>query len=344
MHTLAPPWVLAARASGRLDPWPLLEAVGGPQALAQADSSTLMKAGLSLDLAARLGDTLPLGCEVPFLLAGQEGYPQALNQLPYAPPVLFHRGDPAVLQQPAVAIVGSRSCTPAGRRAAAELAQAACLAGFAVVSGLAVGIDTAAHQAAARAGTTIAVLGQGLEAPVSTGTRRFRESLVRTGGAVVSEFLPTDPAQPFTFLQRNRIIAGLAVATVVVEAGHRSGALSTARHALAAGREVLAVPGPYWQPSSAGCLDLIEQGATVVRGPATLLKLLGSAELALGGARADRLPEGARGLVDLLQRGGTLEQLSRRAGLDLVRTLALLAELEASGLVRRAPGQRYELI
>jgi len=343
MYELSPVWVLAAQRSGRLDPWPLLDAIGGAEALCRAGPAALVAAGAPLDMSARLLRTAPLPSARPFLLAGAPGYPASLEQLPFAPPVLFYEGSAALLRRPMVAIVSSRRCTAVGRRTAAELARAVCMAGGVVVSGMAVGIDSAAHAAASVTGATVAVLGQGLAAACQAGARRFRAQLVRAGGAVLSEFLPEFHAQRFTFLQRNRVIAGLASVTVVVEAGHRSGALSTARHALAAGREVLAVPGRYELPASRGCLDLIEEGATVVRGPKTVLEAAG---LLAGDSRDPgrrSLPASARALEDALQRAGTLDQLASRSGLCGVEVLRLLAELEAMGLVRREPGQRYVL-
>lgn len=342
MVSLPGPWVALAVASGRVDPWPLLERLGGPAGLEGAGRDALLAAGLPLDLAAKVLNTPPLTCSVPYLLAGRPGYPGALTTVPYAPPVLFYQGSPEVLsERVGVAIVGARRCTQDGRRSAAELARAVSLAGGVVVSGMAIGIDTAAHRAAMNHGPTVAVLGQGLEVGHSAGARRLRAEIVESGGAVLSELLPGMPARTWTFLQRNRVIAGLCQATVVVEAAARSGALSTARHALEAGREVLAVPGHYHAPASQGCLGLIEQGATVVRSPATLLESAGLDGAAGGGSERD-LPPSARLLEDVLQRGGTLEQLAGRAGIPLVDACALLMELELAGVVRRLPGQRYE--
>jgi DNA processing protein len=208
---------------------------------------------------------------------------------------------------------------------------------------MAIGIDSAAQSEAVRVGRTVAVLGQGLGRDGASGAMRLRAGIRGSGGAVVSELLPETPAQAWTFLSRNRIIAGLARATVVVEAPHRSGALSTARHAVEAGREVLAVPWPYTHDPGAGCLDLAERGATVVRGPATVLCAAGLR------APSDR-PDGdgtspaLRLLAAGLARGATLEQLAARADLTVAQALSMLAELEATGLVRRLPGQRYEAV
>jgi len=324
-----------------VDPWPIIDTLGGVQAVAEAGQRELLAAGLPIDLAAAAAREASRASPVPFVLAGEDAYPPALRLLPYAPPVLFHQGELGALQRPGVAIVGARSCTAEGRSSAAELARAVTLAGGVVVSGMAIGIDTAAHREAMRHGATVAVLGQGLAARSSHGARRLRSEIVENGGVVLSEFPPEASARRFTFLQRNRVIAGLARATVVVEAGRRSGALSTARHALEAGREVLAVPGHYRARASEGCLALIDQGAVVVRSSATVLEAAGlTGAGASGGQR--RLPANARALEDALQRGGTVDQLALRAGLPVVQACAILAELELAGLVRRLPGQRYE--
>lgn len=318
----------------------MLERLGGPDGLLSAGRDALLEAGLPLDVVAHVLRSRDLPCPCSFVLAGQPAYPRALELLPYAPPVLFHQGDLSALDRTAVAIVGARRCTQRGRRSAAELARAVSLAGGVVVSGMAIGIDTAAHREAMVHGTTVAVLGQGLAAQHSAGALRLRGEIVAGGGLVLSEFPPETPAQRFTFLQRNRVIAGLCRATVVVEAARRSGALSTARHALEAGREVLAVPGHYGDPSSAGCLALIEHGATVLRSPASLLDAAG---LRHGdGPGAQELPPSAQMLEDALQRGGTIDQLAGRAGIPVVQALGLLMELELAGLVRRLPGQRYQ--
>ncbi len=338
MFVLSTTWAALAKASGRFDPWPVLAALS-PEQLERPDRATLQRAGVPLDVLAECLSGQPVHSPFPFLLAGGMGYPAALASLPFAPPVLFYEGDLAALALPGVAIVGSRSCTSEGRRTAAELARAVCLAGGCVVSGMAIGIDTAAHREAMLHGRTIAVLGQGLAANSAQGAQRLRREIVAAGGIILAEFPPTYPAQKHTFLQRNRVIAGLSRATVVVEAGRRSGALNTARHALEAGREVLAVPGHYRASCSEGCLGLIEQGAGVVRSPAGVVEAAG---LTLAASRERELPSGARILEEALRQGGTVEQLAHWAGVPVVEACRLLLELELAGLVRRRPGQRYE--
>jgi DNA processing protein len=207
--------------------------------------------------------------EGAWLRVGKPGWPGALRGLAGAPVALSWEGDVRLLSEPAVAVVGTRHCTATGRRLARELAAAVASAGGVVVSGLAAGIDAEAHLAAA--GRTVAVLGQGLHAPMAAWQRAVRERVLRAGGLVLSEYPLHQHADRWTFPRRNRVIAGLSVATIVVEAGHRSGAKITAHHAAEYGRRVMAVPGLPAVPSFEGCLDLIEEGAEVYRGPASLL-------------------------------------------------------------------------
>lgn len=338
---LSPPWIVAAQASGRLDPWPVLDNIGGPEAFGRASFAELLRAGLPLDLVARVSSTQPmeLGCAV--LYARGAGYPPSLEGVPYAPALLFVEGDPGILAEPMVAIVGSRSTTPYGRRMAATLARAVTAVGGVVVSGMARGIDQAAHQASLENGRTIGVLGFGLNTFTSIDQLRLRREIKAAGGAVISEFLPEHPPQKHTFLQRNRVIAGLGRVTVVIEAGHRSGALSTARHALAAGREVLALPGPVGEGNSEGCLDLIHDGATIVRGVSTVLEA--ARLLSVRGAPRDpaRATDGKACLLDMLQTGVTIEDLAMRTGLTLRELLVELSRLETDGLIIRMPGQRF---
>jgi len=258
----------------------------------------------------------------------------SLVDLPCGPVALGVEGDVSLLQRVAVSIVGARACTGYGREWAARLSGAVVAAGGVVVSGLAAGIDLAAHGAAG--GATVAVLGQGLDAPMPAWQRRARERLLADGGCVVSELPPECRATPFTFPIRNRVIAGLARAVAVVEAGERSGARNTASHALRYGRDVLALPGPLGAPASVGCLDLIEQGATVIRGPHTLLEVAG-----LTGRAVTAAGQAADPLLLELDTAITPEELASRTGLAFQEVMARLGMLELTGRVIRLPGRRY---
>ncbi|WP_428992282.1 DNA-processing protein DprA [Pseudoxanthomonas suwonensis] len=206
-----------------------------------------------------------LGCDDP-------RYPPLLRQAPDPPLALFVDGDPDALWRPAVAVVGSRGASAAGRDNARLFAQALCRAGLAVASGLAAGIDAAAHEAALAVpdGLTVAVLGTGPDVPYPRRHAGLRERIAATG-AVVSEHPPGTPPRAHQFPCRNRIIAGLSLGTLVVEAAVRSGALITARLAAEAGREVFALPGSIHHPLARGCHRLIREGAQLVEQPAEVL-------------------------------------------------------------------------
>ncbi len=343
MYRLSAAWVAACRCSGRFDPWDAIRQLGGPEGFARASASDLIRHGVPLELASWAESVAPLETRVPFVLAGGEGYPPALRNVPFAPPVLFFHGDIALLSRPMVAIVGARRCTPYGRRIARRLSRAVAAAGGVVVSGLAMGIDSEAHQEALLHGATVAVLGHGLLVKGRIGGIGLRKRIAAGNGVVISEFLPEYPASKYTFPQRNRVIAGLARATVVVEAGHRSGALSTARHALDTGREVLSVPGPLGEGCSEGCLDLIQRGATMVRGEHTVLQAAGLSPQPGSPARLS-IPGVEQAVAEALLHGCTIEQLAERADLCVADTLGLLSRLELAGLVRKEPGRRYYLV
>lgn len=238
-------------------------------------------------------------------------YPPRLRDLQHAPDPLWIDGDAGALAAPAVAIVGTRRMTAYGERVARELAGACADAGIVVVSGLAQGIDSAAHRGVLdRGGRTVAVLGEGITLFLVTvrGRRRPLVTRIRSSGALVSEYAPNVCAQPWTFARRNATIAALARAVVIVEAGERSGALITAADARRLGRAVYAVPGPLGSTASVGTNALIAAGRARILGSAEgLLADLGVAAVC---ARAMSEP-----ILDALA-GGPLDvdALSRAAG------------------------------
>ena len=286
-------------------------------------------------------------------------YPRRLLSLEMPPHVLFVRGSVAALDPPSpVAIVGTRHPTEAGRRVSAEIAGAVSRAGGVVVSGLAIGIDGAAHASAVDQGApTVAVLGSGHDRLYPRAHARLADRIVATGGAVVSELAPGYEATRGTFPRRNRVISGLADATVVVEAGRRSGALITADWALEQGRECFVVPGPLHAPASAGCLALLRSfpGQTrIVSGVAELLEDLGLVEEGQVDGRAGPSAR-ARGLaldlgpveqrlLDRLDRGpATVDELVASAAAAVATVLGALTLLEMRGLVSGAYG-RYQAV
>jgi DNA processing protein len=254
---------------------------------------------------------------------------------------------------PAIAMVGSRSACPAGVRRAREWAAWLARRGVAIVSGLAHGVDAAAHEGALEAGgRTAAVLGCGLDVVYPRRHRALREAIVRGGGAVVSEFpIGTQPA-PWTFPRRNRLISGLARGVLVIQAAERSGTAITAALALDQGREVWAVPGAPEDPRARGTNALIRQGARLVESPAEVLGDLlpgGFFDLPRPGERDRGAIQAAEGLTEeerelLASLGGAaadIDTISACAGLTVDEAATALLALELRGEIKRLPGMRF---
>ena len=260
-----------------------LRAAGGFAPLAEASPATLRALGLGDRFLKALGEAARFeATDLRWLeerghhLVPQEDprFPPLLAALPDAPFALWVRGNPALLQQAQLAIVGSRRATPVGREVAAEFAGAAVAAGWVVTSGLAEGVDAAAHRGALAArGPTVAVCGTGPDLVYPPRHQELAAAIAATG-AIVTEFPPGIPARPAHFPYRNRLLAGLAIGTVVVEAALRSGSLVTARLAAEQGREVYAVPGSIRNPAAQGCNALLKDGARLADNAPDLLNEL----------------------------------------------------------------------
>jgi DNA processing protein len=280
-------------------------------------------------------------------------YPALLRAIPDPPPVLFVEGDPACLWHPHVAIVGSRKASHGGRDTARAFARGFVSAGFGVASGLAAGIDTAAHLGALDGdGKTVAVVATGLDI-VFPPSNRALAGRIAAAGAIVSEYPPGHPGLAMQFPARNRLIAGLALGTLVVEAAERSGALITARLAAEAGREVFALPGSIHNPMARGCHRLIRQGVALVETVDEVVSALGPVARALGTALRHRLAEGRmnppaapsasagndgdREANSVMQAIGfeavNLDQLARRTGLTVANLASMLLSMELDGRV-----------
>ncbi|HMF28992.1 MAG TPA: DNA-processing protein DprA, partial [Candidatus Cybelea sp.] len=258
-----------------------------------------------------------------------------------------------VLGLPALAIVGSRSCTHQGRETAQAFARSLAQAGLNIVSGLAVGIDAAAHRGALEAAaegavaSTIAVIGTGIDVVYPTSQRGLGEA-IRARGLMLSEFALGTPALAHNFPRRNRVIAGLARGVLVVEAAMRSGSLITARLAAEIGREVLAIPGSIHSPTARGCHRLIKDGAKLVESAQDVLDELHLPARAV--AAADRGSEGSeqmnaehRAVLAALGHDPVdLDTLARRCARDAGALSAALLELELAQYVERLPGNRYQ--
>jgi DNA processing protein len=278
-------------------------------------------------------------------------YAPALARICDPPGVLYCRGRLEPRDELAVAIVGSRRCTTYGRQQAERLAGALARAGLTIVSGLARGIDAAAHRGALEAGgRTIAVLGTGLARIYPPEHSELAAAIARQG-AVISEVSLETAALPGLFPQRNRIIAGLSLGVVVIEASRNSGALHTVRHALEQGRDVFAVPGRIDSLASEGCHDLIRDGVVLARHADDILQGLGplAAPVMAGGvdgsvhtARELLLDDQERRLLNLVTIDPIhVDLILRDASIEASRALATLTVLEMRRLIRRLPGSQY---
>ena len=267
-------------------------------------------------------------------------YPQALLELGHAPPVLYFTGQRAVLNRPALAIVGSRNATPQGMDNATAFAQALSAAGFAIVSGLAQGIDAAAHVGAMRgAGSTIAVVGTGLDRVYPKQHRALAHAIAAAGG-MLSEFAPGTPPLPGHFPRRNRLIAGLARGVLVVEAALSSGSLITARLGGEAGREVFAIPGSIHSPLSRGCHPLIRDGAKLVE---TAQDILDELQLGLRVPPAVTVEAPVHPLLEVLgDDPADVDTLCARTAQPAAAVLEALVLLELDGRVTALPGGRWQ--
>lgn len=304
--------------------------VGEPRSARFASFKAGFDAHAELERLARLG--------FRFLARSDLGFPQLLRAIHDPPPGLFVRGEEeiAVLARPAVAIVGARACSAYGRQIARSIGRELAAAGLVVVSGLARGVDSEAHRGALEAfGKTVAVLGCGIDRDYPAANRELARQVAATG-LVVSEYAPGVEPAPWRFPARNRIVAGLCAATVVVEARERSGALITADFALEEGREVFAVPGEITSALSAGSNALLRLGATPLTRAEDVLESFGLAapersDPELGGTAAavlGRVREGAAGA----------DELARATGLGAGELAAALTELELAGVVTEEEG------
>ncbi len=339
---------------GRASARRLLAAFGSPQAvfdarpaawaevLGQARAQALAKPPADLD--ERIAATTAWhaqGDDRRLIALGDPHYPALLLQTADPPLLLFAQGDPARLRSPALAIVGSRNPTAQGRDNAQAFAAALSDAGWTIVSGLALGIDGAAHEGALQgASGTIAVIGNGPDR-VYPARHRALSHRIAAQGLLLGEYPPGTPPLPEHFPQRNRLIAGLTRGTLVVEAALRSGSLVTARLAAECGREVFAIPGSIHSPLSRGCHALIRQGAKLVESAQDVLEELGQRPPAAE-TSDDTGPSDDPLLEALGHDPATLDALSARTGWPIDRLNVRLLELELDGEVARLPGGLFQ--
>lgn len=345
----------------------LIDQFGEPAAVCRASSEALRALGLAPESIAALRHPDLVAMDRALAWAAQPGahiltrsdprYPPLLAQIPDPPAVLYVRGDPLVLVEPQIAIVGSRNPSPVGEQVTRELASRLAALGLVITSGLAVGVDGAAHQGALECGRTIAVLGTGPDQVYPARHRELARRVV-SAGALVTEYPPNEGPRARNFPRRNRLISGLALGTLVTEAAPRSGSLITARHALEQGREVFAVPGSVRNPLARGCHALIRDGARLVEDAdqvlvelAPLLRGLVSdpsapgavAPVAPGQASpAEGLDPDYQRLLDAMGYDPlALDELVRTTGLPVQSLSSMLLVLELDGHVSSAPGGRY---
>ncbi|EGJ09899.1 DNA-processing protein DprA [Rubrivivax benzoatilyticus] len=334
----------------------LLAAFGSPEAVLAASPVALTELG-GPALAATMARPAP-ECEARLAAArawlagetlrhaitlGDPAYPPLLLQTADPPLLLYVQGRTELLAAESVAIVGSREATPQGLANAREFARGLGEAGLTIVSGLAAGIDGAAHEGALAAGAaTVAVVGTGPDRVYPARHKALARRIAETG-AIVSEYDPGTPVLPEHFPQRNRIIAALARGTLVVEAAPRSGSLITARLAAEAGREVFAVPGSIHSPQSRGCHALIRQGAMLVEGVDDVLEVLrGTRPAAALSAVPDADTPADPVLAALGHEPATLDALLARTGWPTAELSARLLELELDGQLARLPGGLFQ--
>ena len=292
------------------------------------------------------------------LTLGDAAYPQSLLTIPDPPPLLYAKGRVELLLRPALAIVGSRNATAQGMQNAEQFARTLSQSGLTVVSGLALGIDAAAHLGASaagpQAGSTIAVTGTGLDL-VYPGRHRALAHRIAEEGCLLSEYALGTPATASNFPRRNRLISGLSLGVLVVEAALQSGSLITARSALEQGREVFAIPGSIHSPLSKGCHRLIREGAKLVESANDILEELrwhrsapepaapapaARASAANEATRADAT--GARVLRAAGHDPASVDQLAERSELRVPEVQAALLALELEGRIERLPDGRYQ--
>jgi DNA processing protein len=337
---------------GRMDQ--LLQAFGSPAAALDASDASLRQVpGISraCAIAIRNADralaervvarVVELGAGV--LTPGEAQFPTALREIPDAPTLLFAAGRLELLETPCVAIVGSRSHTRYGGEVCRHFASGLARCGLSVVSGMARGLDAAAHTAALDAGGgTIGVLGNGLGVIYPTANRALYQR-VRAHGCLLTEFPPGERPHAGSFPRRNRLISGLARVTLVVEAREHSGALITADCALTQGRDVLAVPGPITSPVSVGCNRLIQLGAKPALGLRDVLEEYGIALPEVpSAALPTHLAPQERRVLDVLALGPEqVDEVASRLAQPAAETLAVLTSLEIRGLVEQEPGKVF---
>ena len=270
---------------------------------------------------------------------------QIIDSIVLMPKKLYYIGTLPAERRPTVAVVGTRKPTPYGTEVTTQIAGDLARRGVIIVSGMALGVDALAHRAALDAGgTTIAVQANGLDQLAPTTNRQLGENIIKSGGAIISEYEPGEPPYAVRFLERNRIVSGLSDAVLITEAAARSGTLNTAKHALEQGKEVFVVPGNITSPLSAGCNALLKQGATPVTCAEDILEVIApellrpQAQLALGDNPLQTT------IIQLLQSGlRDGDELQTQSGATASDFASELTMMEINGLVRSLGANQWTL-
>ncbi|GAB4503407.1 MAG: DNA-processing protein DprA [Anaerolineales bacterium] len=333
----------------------LLERFGDARSAWEAETSALAEAGLGPKLIERLSAVrqqvdLPRLYEqiqskgIQILTWQDEAYPPRLREISQPPPVLYLRGELLPEDDWAVAIVGTRRITPYGRQVTEQIASFLAGNGVTIVSGLARGVDAIAHQAALHAGgRTLAVLGSGVDHIYPPENRALAEQICEHG-ALLSDYTPGTPPESANFPPRNRIISGLSMAVIVVEAGETSGALITAEFAAEQGREIFAVPGSILAPQSKGTNKLIQQGALPLLSANDVIQALNLTRLGQQKAARHVLPGDAveaRLMEALGDEPLHVDEIRNQTGLPVEKVSATLIMMELKGMVRQVGGMQY---
>ncbi|WP_295008347.1 DNA-processing protein DprA [uncultured Dechloromonas sp.] len=319
-------------AAGRLE----VRSVVGERADPLFDTDPAEAVERSLEWAGQPGQTI--------LTLADPGYPPALLEIADPPSLLYVRGNPELLKRRGLAVVGSRNATPQGAQTAESFARHLTARGLCIVSGLALGIDAAAHRGAlAASGDTVAVIGTGADRIYPARNKELALAIAERG-AIVSEFPLGTPAVAYNFPRRNRIISGLARGVLVVEAAPESGSLITARLAAEQGREVFAIPGSIHSPVARGCHQLIKQGAKLVETAGDILEELGDDCLPSASVPSVVAAPGETSpiLAALGHAPCSLDELVERTGQSADALLPELLTLELGGILATLPGNRYQ--
>lgn len=333
----------------------LLQEFGSPEAVFAASSGSL-RSIVKADIAAEIGkgiDETALAATLAWLQGGgnhivtlaDSDYPQSLLNIPDPPLLLYVKGRLDLLNHPALAVVGSRNATPQGLNNAEAFAKSLSDAGLCIVSGMAHGIDAAAHRGALQGqGRSIGIVGTGLDKVYPAANRDLAHALAAQG-ALVSEFPLGTPPLAANFPRRNRLISGMSIGCLVVEASLQSGSLITARLALEQGRDVFAIPGSIHAPQSKGCHALIKQGAKLVETAQDVLEELNGLPANHGNAAPNVEGEADSALLEQVGFDPVdIDTLSVRCGLTVSELSAMLLTLELEGRISALPGGLYQRI